>query len=380
MMERFAAERITSRHTDLVFLAVLVLLLGTGTAMLFSSSYFRAENLFSDPFYFFRRQSFWVVLGAVAAIIATRISLDLVQRWVPVLLFTTLGLMVLTFVPGIGVRFLGARRWVFLFGYSFQPSELVKLTLIVYLAFILSRKQAQIDDPVNALLPPVIVVGLFVALIYLQNDFSSAVFVMVVSMAMFFIAGVPIRYFLSLGAMLAPLSVLMLLTREHRVLRVMAFLEPGRDPSGAGYQVLTSRAALVSGGLWGAGVGGSVRKLGRLPEAHSDFVFAVIAEELGFVGVFLVVALFGMLAWRGYRIAFRSRDRFHSFLAFGLTSSIFLQALLNMAVVSGMVPATGVPLPFFSSGGSSVFVTLVMCGLLLNVSRRIDASQEVGHG
>lgn len=374
----FAAERVKKQQIDLVFLTALLVLLGTGIAMLFSSSHFRAEILFADPLHFLRRQSLWVVLGAPVALGATRISLERLRSWLPLLILVTLGLMILTFVPGIGVRFLGARRWVFVLGYSFQPSELVKLTLIIYLAHILSRKQAQIDDPVNALLPPVIVVGLFVALIYLQNDFSTAVFVIVTSMTMFFVAGVPIRYFVGLGAMVTPVSLLMLLTREHRVNRVLAFIDPGRDPAGAGYQILTSRAALLNGGLWGTGIGGSVRKLGRLPEAHSDFVFAVIAEELGFIGVTAVVVLFALLAYRGYLLAYRCRNRFYSFLAFGLTTSIFLQALLNMAVVSGLVPATGIPLPFFSSGGSSVFVTLIMCGLLLNISRKVDWEEADG--
>ena len=374
----FTAERVEKKQFDLVFLTVLLMLVGIGTTMLFSSSYFRAENLFADPLHFLRRQSAWVALGAIAALAAARVSLDRLQQWIPSLLLVTLALMILTFIPGIGVRFLGARRWIFVMGYSFQPSELVKLTLVIYLAYILSRKHDQIDDPVNALLPPVIVVAVFVTLIYLQNDFSSAGFVIVVAMAMFFIAGVPIRYFLSLGAMITPLSLLLLLTREHRVNRVLAFIDPARDPAGAGYQVLTARAALEHGGVWGVGVGASVRKLGRLPEAHSDFVFAVIAEELGFIGVAAIVALFALLAFRGYRVAYRCGDRFHSFLAFGLTSSILVQALLNMAVVSGLVPATGVPLPFFSSGGSSVFVTLVMCGLLLNVSRRTDQGETHG--
>ena len=372
----FDAERIEKRQFDLVFLTVLALLVGIGTTMLFSSSHFRAENLFADPLHFLRRQAAWVVLGAGAAIIAARLSLERLRSWIPSLLLVTFGLMVLTFIPGIGVRFLGARRWIFVFGYSFQPSELVKLALVIYLAHILSRKHARIDDPVNALLPPALVVALFVILIYLQNDFSTAGFVIVIAMTLFFTAGVPIRYFFSLGAMVLPLSLLMLLTKEHRVNRILAFIDPGRDPAGAGYQVLTARAALVHGGLWGTGVGGSVRKLGWLPEAHSDFVFAVIAEELGLIGVTLIVVLFATLAYRGYRIAYRSGNRFYSLLAFGLTSSIFRQTLLNMAVVSGVVPATGIPLPFFSSGGSSVFVTLVMCGLLLNISRRNDSGEQ----
>lgn len=380
-MNGFSAERIEKTHSmDTVLIAVLVLLVTVGVSMLFSSSYFRADSLFADPLYFFRRQSLWVLLGAAAAIVTSRISLSFLQKQMPLILAGTLALMLLTFVPGIGTEFLGARRWIFIFGYSFQPSELVKLTVVLYLAFILSRKQDQMDDPVNAILPPIIVVVVFASLIYLQNDFSTAFFVVFISLGMFFVASVPIRYFIGLGVMTLPLGIILLLSREHRVKRLLSFLEPGWDPSGTGYQVLASKAALRGGGLWGEGIGQSAQKIGRLPEAHSDFVFAVVGEEVGFAGVVLILALFVMFAYRGYLVAWESGDRFVSLLAFGLTSTIFLQALLNLAVVSGLVPATGVPLPFFSSGGSSAFMTLVMCGLLVNASRYADRTGGDGNG
>jgi len=365
---------------DTGLIAVLVLLVTVGVSMLFSSSYFRADSLFGDPLYFFRRQSLWVLLGAAAAIVASRLSLTFLQKQMPLILAGTLALMLLTFVPGIGTEFLGARRWIFIFGYSFQPSELVKLTVVLYLAFILSRKQDQMDDPVNAILPPIIVVVVFASLIYLQNDFSTAFFVVFVALGMFFVASVPIRYFIGLGVMTLPLGIILLLSREHRVKRLLSFLEPGWDPSGTGYQVSASKAALRGGGLWGEGIGQSAQKIGRLPEAHSDFVFAVVGEEVGFAGVVLILALFVMFAYRGYLVAWESKDRFVSLLAFGLTSTIFLQALLNLAVVSGLVPATGVPLPFFSSGGSSAFMTLVMCGLLVNASRYAGRTGGDGNG
>jgi cell division protein FtsW len=380
-MNRFSVERIEKKHSmDSVLLAVLVLLVTVGVSMLFSSSYFRADNLFGDPLYFFRRQTLWVLLGSAAAVIASRINLAFVQKQMPLILLVSLLLMLLTLVPGVGTEFLGARRWIFLFGYSFQPSELAKLTVVLYLAFILSRKQDQMDDPVNAILPPIIVVAVFAALIYVQNDFSTAFFVVFVALGMFFVASVPLRYFIGLGAMTLPLGIILLLSREHRVKRLLSYLEPGWDPSGTGYQVFASITALRGGGLWGEGIGQSAQKIGRLPEAHSDFVFAVVAEEIGFAGVVLVFALFCMLAYRGYLIAYESQDRFVSLLAFGLTSSVFLQALLNLAVVSGLVPATGVPLPFFSSGGSSVFMTLIMCGLLLNISRFADRAGGADRG
>ncbi|MFO8064370.1 MAG: putative lipid II flippase FtsW [Spirochaetota bacterium] len=380
-MNSFAVERVEKKQPmDTVLLAVIVLLATVGVSMLFSSSYFRAQRLFDDPLYFFRRQALWVLLGAAAATLAARISLTFIQKQMRLILGATLVLMLLTFVPGIGTEFLGARRWIFIFGYSFQPSELAKLTVVIYLAFILSKKQDRMDDPVNALLPPIIVVAVFASLIYVQNDFSTGFFLVFIALAMLFVANVPLRYFMGLGVMMVPLAVILLLSREHRVKRLVSYLEPARDPTGTGYQVFASNAALRAGGLWGEGIGGSVQKAGRLPEAHSDFVFAILAEELGFAGVLLIVSLFGMLAYRGYLIAYTASDRFTSLVAFGLTSTVCLQALFNLAVVAGAVPATGVPLPFFSSGGTSVFMTLVMCGLLLNVSRFTERRGGELHG
>ncbi len=374
MNQVFVVEQVNARKrpVDPVLLAVLVLLVGAGISILFTSSYFRAERLFADPFHFLRRQSVWIGLGIAASFLVSRITTEYLQKRVALLLAVALAAMLLSFVPGIGVQFLGARRWIFVLGFSFQPSELVKLALVIYLAHILSCKRDQLDDLVNSLLPPIIVVAVFSALIYYQNDFSTAVFVMIASLTMFFIAGVPLRYFFSLAVMTMPVSAILLLSREHRVQRVLAFVEPSRDPAGTGYQMLASQNALIQGGFWGAGIGGSSQKFGGLPEAHSDFVFAILAEELGFVGVLAILVLFGVFAYRGFRIAYLLEDRFRSYLAFGLTASILLQTMLNMAVVSGMVPSTGIPLPFFSTGGSSVFISLVMCGLLLNLSRDLS--------
>ncbi len=365
----FSAERIERNPGDLVLLASLFVLLGTGLAMLFSASFYWAQRLYQDPIYFVRRQVIWVGIGAVAGFIAARISLAFVKRIMPWLLLATLIAMVLTFVPGLGAKYLGARRWIFVFGSSFQPSEVVKVVLVLYLAHILDRKNEKLDDTVNSLLPPFIVSVVFAGLIYLQNDYSTSLFVLFVAGLMFFVARVKLRYFIAILTMVVPLATLLLLTREHRVARLIAFIAPEGDPAGIGYQVLASQRALSDGGLWGQGIGEGVRKLGSLPEVHSDFVFAVVGEELGLVGVFLVLALFLFFAYRGYRIAWKSNGLFNSLVAFGLTSTLLLQALLNMSVVAGLVPATGIPLPFFSAGGSSILMSMIACGLLMNVSR-----------
>jgi cell division protein FtsW len=378
--KEFAGERLGKKPVDYVLLSILCLIAGIGLVMLFSASYYRAERLFSDPGRFFRRQFLWIILGAVVAVPFSRVSIEYLRKKTQLFVMICFGLMMLSFVPGVGVQFLGARRWIFFFGYSFQPSELVKLGLVLYLAHILDVKHDRLDDPVNSLLPPVIIVAIFTGMIYLQNDFSTSFFVITVALAVFFIADVRLRYFLSLAVMTLPVSLILLLSREHRVNRILAFVDPNRDPAGAGYQILASRSALAHGGLWGAGIGQSTRKFGGLPEAHSDFVFAIVAEELGFIGVCVVLSLFMILAYRGYQLAHRAADRYRSYLAFGLTTSIVLQSLLNMAVVSGLAPATGIPLPFFSSGGSSIFVTLIMCGILLNLSRENGLGEERYNG
>ncbi len=369
MADRFALERINHKRIDTSLVLVLLLLVGTGLTALFSASYHWAEQLYGEPFRLVRQQAVYVLLGIVVAVVASRLPLDRLRRTIPLLLLAGLLLLVLTFVPGLGEEYLGARRWILLFGRSFQPSELIKVVVIFYLAHILNRKQEQLDDTINSIVPPMIVVGIYSAIIYLQNDFSTAVFIIGLALLMLFVARVKLRFFIALAVVIAPLTIILLLTREHRVLRILAFIDPELDRFGSGYQVLAARSALENGGIWGAGIGQSAQKFGSLPEPHSDFVFAILGEELGFVGVIAVVALFTAFAIKGYAIAFRAQNSFRSLLAFGLTTSIALQALVNMAVVCGLVPATGIPLPFFSAGGSSVIVSLLMCGLLANVAR-----------
>lgn len=386
MSDRFTLERSPTTVTgDPLLLMTLVLLVGIGLSSLFSASYEWAGDLNGDAFHFVRRQAMLVVIGVAGAIVAARISLERLSEATPLLLLAVLILMVLTFVPGIGAEAFGARRWIFLAGYSYQPSEAVKLVLVFYLASILSKKEDRLDDTLNSLLPPLIVVAVFAGLIYLQNDFSTSMFVIFVALLMLFAARVRLRFFISLAILLTPLTVILLLTREHRVMRILAFLDPTQYPLNSGYQVLASQRALAQGGVFGLGIGQSIQKAGAIPEPHSDFVFAVVGEELGLIGVLAILALFVFFAYRGFRLSLQTADRFRSLLAFGVTATVLFQALLNMAVVVGLVPATGIPLPFFSAGGSSMMTTLVMCGLLFNVARTRDtvrepAEAEVGNG
>ena len=367
--------------SDTVLVAILIILAGSGLAVLLSASYFYGDRVFNDPLRFFRRQVLWVALGTAAAAIVAAVRLERVRQMVPLLVAVSLPLVILTFVPGLGLRALGAQRWIVVGGMSFEPSELAKLALVLYLAHILDRKgnlaECSYSQTLRVILPPMLIVGLLAGLVYLQNDFSTPIFLVFLAMAMLWVAGVRLGLFAALAVVGTPLALMLLLSKEHRVLRLIAFLDPTSDPAGSGYQVLAARAALADGGIWGTGIGRGQMKLGPLPEAHSDFIFAVAGEELGLVGVILILGLFAMLAWRGYLIVRHHPDRFARYLAFGLTTSIVAQAFLNLAVVSSLVPATGLPLPFFSSGGSALLTTFVMCGLLVGLSRRPAAAVGV---
>ena len=369
MSDRFTVEKIDRSRLDIVMIAILILLTGVGLATLFSSSYYYAQRLTGDPQFFFKQQLARMLLGVLFAFVLSRISLDALRKTIPALLFLALLLMILSFVPGIGLFLNDSRRWILLFGVSFQPSELVKFVLILYLAHLLSKKEERLDDIANTIVPPIIVTVVFVTLAYLQNDFSTAMFLGFISLAMLFMAGIKFVYFILFSAVAVPLTFVLIFTKEYRVQRIMTFLDPERDPIGTGFQVIAARSALARGGLWGSGMGLGTKKLGGLPEAHSDFVFAVLGEETGYIGVLFVIALFVVFAFRGYQISVSREDRFGYLLGFGLTTCILSQALFNTAVVSGLIPTTGIPLPFFSHGGSSLLITLCMCGVLLNLSR-----------
>jgi cell division protein FtsW len=371
-MKRFNAEKSMgfSSRRDHGLTASVFLLTGVGLVTLYSSSYAFGQRFFGDGLYFISRQ---IILGAAGLglfFIAARINLDLPRKLIKVLVAGTVILCALTFVPGIGVSKNGASRWIRLGSWTYQPSELVKLILPLYLAHIFDKKKESLDSFSSGILPPVLITALFFLLIYLQNNFSTAVFIAVNALAIFFLAGVRLRYFFAAIVMLLPLSSLLILTKEHRLRRLVSFIWPDWEPQGAGYQVRSSLLTIMSGGFWGKGVGQGTRKIASVPEIHSDFIFSSFAEESGFLGVLLLFVLFAFFALRGYLGALRTDSLFKRLLCCGLLTMILSQALLNIAVVSGALPATGIPLPFFSAGGSSLATTLLMAGLIVNVSRR----------
>lgn len=353
---------------DPVLGSVVILLLAIGLGTLWSASWFRAQQLYGEPLRFILRQGMWTGVGLTLMLVATFFPLDLLRRSMPAVVGLGLFVSILPFVPGISAQYLGAQRWIILFNVSFQPSEFVKVVLVLYLAHMLGRRKGDYSEPVTSLVPPAVMVMLFAFITLLQNDYSTSVFLVLVALTLFFAAEVPLRYFVRTVGLVSPLAVIFLFTREHRVRRLIAFINPEFDPAGSGFQILAARRALESGGTWGAGIGQGIRKIGGLPEAQSDFIFAVLGEELGYLGVVLMVVLFLIFGLRGVYLARKQEDWFRSLVVFGCTMSITIQALVNIAVVAGVIPATGIPLPFFSSGGSSLMVTLIMVGLTFNAA------------
>ncbi len=367
---RFDMERAGVKvSSDPLLAASVLLLLGLGMVSLYSASFSFADRFFQDGLYFIKRQAAFGALGVILFFLAARIDLEFLRRFVKPLVLGTILLCLLTFVPGIGVMRNGAARWIRLGPTTYQPSELVKLVLPFYLAHIFDKKQDRLSDASAGILPPALMTLLFFLLIYLQNNFSTAAFVAANALVIFFLAGVKIRYFLLTAVLVSPISALMVLTKEHRLRRLITFLKPEWDPLGAGYQVRSSILTIASGGFWGKGLGQGTRKVASVPEIHSDFVFSAYAEEGGLLAVLLFFVVLALFAVRSYRAAMESERTFPRLLACGLTTVIVTQSLLNTAVVVGALPATGIPLPFFSAGGSSLATTLFAAGLIVNVSR-----------
>ncbi|MDR0465547.1 MAG: putative lipid II flippase FtsW [Treponema sp.] len=370
-MYQFEIEKTQNRKAQihLIYFCV-ILLLGTGLVTLYSASYSFAARFFNDGNYFILRQAVFGAAGLAAFFVFSRINLDLIRKFIMPFVILAAFLCCLTMVPGIGVERYGASRWIELGSMSYQPSEMVKFVLPIYLAHILDKKSDNLSNFYTGILPPVLVTGVFFGLIYIQNNFSTAVFIIFNAMIIFFLAGMRYRYFLAAIVMIIPVSALLVFTKEHRVRRLVSFIKPEWDPLGAGFQVNASRDAIVSGGFWGKGLGEGTRKIASIPEIQSDFIFSAYVEETGFIGILLFFALFSLFAFLGYRAALKSETVFGRLLAAGLTTMIVSQALLNTAVVSGALPVTGIPLPFFSAGGSSLLTTLICAGLIANVARK----------
>ena len=336
--------------------------------MVFSSSAAYTEQ--NDSFYFLKRQVLWCLLGTGLLLITKNLDYHKLHQYTyPIMIFTFLLLVVVMF-PEFSKKVGGARRWLAFGGFSFQPSELAKFTLVLFIAKSLVKRADKLRSFAYGYLPNLIVLGFFFIPIFFQPDFGTAMVILAVTFIMLYIAGLRKKFlFLSILAII-PIVALAILFAEYRTRRIIAFLNPWEDPSGVGFQAVQSFYAFGRGGFWGVGLGESSQKLYRLPEAHTDFIFSVIGEELGFVGTTAIVLLFLIFIWRGFLTAYQAKDPFGTHLATGLTLLIGLQAFINLGVASGLLPTKGLTLPFISMGGSSMLVTMLSVGVILNISEQ----------
>lgn len=337
--------------------------------MVMSASSVKAAYMYNDPYYFFKRQALWSLLGIGTMIIAMRIDYRRLAPYSHIFLIMSLVLLIAVLLPGIGKEINGSRRWINLGPAAFQPSEVIKLALVIYVADTVSKAPHKLVNLVQGLGRYLVLMGLAGGLILLQPDLGTAIAICGTIFVMLYVAGAQ-RWHMGLLGIAGVLAIAAAAVyKPYRMKRLVGFMDPWADPVGAGFQTLQSLFALGSGGLFGVGLGQSKQKYFYLPEQHTDFIFAILGEELGMIGAACVVLLFFVLIWRGLRVAIACPDSFGSLLALGLTAQVGLQAIINMGVVSGLLPVTGITLPFLSYGGSSLVFSLAGIGLLLNISR-----------
>jgi cell division protein FtsW len=357
---------------DLGLLLITTALVVFGWLVLYSSSALVADTRFGDQYYFLKRQILWSVLGAGALLLAMRVPLAWVQGGARPLLLLTLVLLVAVLVLGHEVG--GAKRWLRVGGVGVQPSEIAKLALILALADYLDRKQSRLGRFLGGYLPPLLVTGAVLGLVALERDLGTPLLIGCVAMGMIFLAGArPAHLVLTVLGTL-PLLYLAVFHVAYRRERFFAFLNPWKDAKGAGYQLVQSLLALGSGGFWGKGSGESTIKMYYMPESQTDFIFPIFGEEFGFVGTSLLTVAYFYLSYSCFRVAFRAVHWFHALVAEGVGLLLGGQVLINLGVVTGLLPTKGIPLPFLSFGGSSMVVLLTAIGLVLNVSRQPGAS------
>ena len=362
------------KSDKVLFLATLLLVCAS-IVMVYSASAILALERFNQAYLFLIKQTMWASLGL--AVLAIVMRVDYTNYRQPVFIWFSLAVVGVALVAVLFCAPInGTRRWFGFGGIGVQPSELAKLSAIFFIAAILERRMHRIDEPSYALLPIGIVVVLLVGLILLEPDFGTAMSLVLIAGVMIFATGISYRYLV--GAILGGLPVIYiaLMSAPYRRRRLMTFWNPWDDPLGDGFQIIQSLIAVGTGGVWGRGLMNGVQKLFYLPEPHTDFIYAVIGEELGLIGTTTVLICFLVITWRGLRITMRAPDRFGAFLALGLTTMIAVQAFVNISVVLGLLPTKGIPLPFVSAGGSSLLINLLGMGILLNVSQHAPSESS----
>jgi len=354
--------------SDRVLFTATLLLVCTSIVMVYSASALVALERYQQAYLFVTRQAMWTVLGLAVLWIAMRLDYRTYRS--DAFIWALVGMVGVTLVAVLfSAPVNGTRRWFGVGGLGIQPSELAKLACVFFTALVLERRMHRIDELSYSLLPIGIVVGGMVALILLQPDFGTAMSLVLIVAAMVFAAGLHYRYLVGTLLVMLPALYLVLVSAPYRRRRLLAFWDPWADPLGDGFQIIQSLIAVGTGGVFGRGLMAGVQKLFYLPEPHTDFIYAVIGEELGLVGATATLVCFCLIAWRGLRITARAQDMFGAFVALGITTMIVVQAFVNMSVVLGLMPTKGIPLPLVSAGGSSLVISLLGMGVLLNISQ-----------
>lgn len=355
---------------DPFLLAVVALILTIGIVMLTSAGYIIAAGKFGDGFYFTKKQGLAMVVGLAVMYLFSLIKPNFWKTAALPLMGIGMVLLLLVFVPGIGVEMGGSNRWVRLpLGFFVQPSEFIKYALIMFIAGSLAKKGDSVRDFAIGFLPHVLVMGVVVFFILMQPDFGTAVIVTLVGFLMLFVAGVRLQHLLGSVILCLPFLFYVAVSAPYRIRRLQAFWDPWGDPLNSGYHTIHSLIAFGCGGISGVGIGKGIQKLFYLPQPHTDFIFSVVGEELGLIGVVFLILLFYLVICRGLVVAIRNSDKFQRYLAFGITSLIGLQAMVNMAVTMGMLPTKGLPLPFVSLGGTALITNLAGIGILMAITR-----------
>jgi cell division protein FtsW len=353
---------------DLVILMMVIALTSFGVVMVYSASSVMAAKNFHDGAYFLKRQLLFATVGFGLAAVAMRVDYHHWRKLAVPMLFVCLALLVLVLIPGVGAKVKGASRWIRLPGFNLQPSEFAKIALILYMAYSLEKKYDKLKSISYGFLPYMLVLMVILALLLKQPDMGAALTLAGVTVLMLFAAGTRLVFLLGTAMAVAPIIVYLVYNSAYRWRRIKAFMDPEKDPTGIGWQIIQSKYAFGAGGFFGEGLGEGKQKLFYLPEAHTDFILSVVGEELGFIGVIVIIALFFLLVQRAMRIAVAAPDRFGRFLAFGIAVLFAIEACVNMGVVTGLLPTKGLALPFISYGGSSLLISLVAVGILLNIS------------
>lgn len=356
---------------DSALIIVTFILLGIGLVMVFSASYHQGMNWFNDSLFFFKRQAIFAILGLVVMYICSNFNFWQWKKFIMLFFVLNFALLAAVLVPGIGVNIQGAQRWINLGFMRFQPSDFTKFALILFAANYMSKKERLVNF-FSGVLPLLVIVAASLGLIMLQPDLGTAIAIAGTIGVMLFAAGAKMSYLIGLASLSIPAVWLLIKAAPYRMQRLITFLNPWQDPRGSGWQVIQSLYGVAGGGLLGVGLGNSRQAMGFLPEPQNDFIFAVICEELGFLGATFILFMFVILVWRGFDIAMKINDTFGSFLAMGLTSMIAIQVIINIGVVTSSMPTTGITLPLISFGGTALIMTLASIGIILNISRYIN--------